>query len=128
MKETHPLPRRAALPVVVASCLRERLARGDWLHLLPGELELARELQVGRNTVRSALAVLEMEGLIRTANGRRREVVARAGTPRPPLVNTAVLLLPAPLHTLPPSALLWMDHLRSWLSPFGVRQNELGTW
>lgn len=115
MRETHPLPRRAALPVVVASCLRDRLARGDWLHLLPGELELAMELQVGRNTVRSALAVLEMEGLIRTANGRRREVLARAGTPRPLLVNTAVLLLPAPLHTLPPSALLWMDHLRSRL-------------
>lgn len=115
MKENLPLPRRASLPVVVALCLRERLARGDWVHLLPGELELARELQVGRNTVRAALAVLEREGLIRTANGRRREVVVRAKRTRPTRVKTAVLLLPAPSQTLSPAALLWIDHLRSRL-------------
>jgi DNA-binding LacI/PurR family transcriptional regulator len=118
----HPfahLPRRSSLPVQVAACLRERLARGDWAGVLPGEMELARELQVGRNTIRAALAVLEKEGIIRTANGRRREVVGTAKKERQPLVKVAVMLLPGRLQALSPATLLWLDALRSRLHGVG---------
>lgn len=87
--------------------------------MLPGETELARELQVGRNTIRAALAVLEKEGLIRTSSGRRREVVGKPKKARQPLDKVAVVLLPAPWQTLPPTTLVWMDALRSRLHGSG---------
>lgn len=113
------LPRRSSLPIEVAGYLRQRLERGDWARVLPGEMELAGELQVGRNTIRAALAVLEKEGLIRTANGRRRQLVGQVKKGRPPLAKQAVMLLPAPWQTLPPATLLWMDALRSRLHGAG---------
>jgi DNA-binding LacI/PurR family transcriptional regulator len=115
---TH-LPRRSSLPVEVVRCLRERLTRGDWVRLLPGELELARELQVGRNTIRAALAVLEKDGLICTTSGKRREVLGKIKRARKPLVKVAVVLLPAPWQTLPSATLLLMDALRSRLHGAG---------
>lgn len=114
-----PLPRRSSLPIEAARCLRLRLAHGDWTRVLPGEMDLARELQVGRSTIRAALAVLEKEGLIRTANGRRREVVGTVKKVREPSGKVVVMLLPAPWQTLPPSAMLWMDLLRSRLQAGG---------
>ena len=113
------LPRRSSLPIEVAGCLRERLARGDWVRLLPGEMELARELQVGRNTIRAALAVLEKDGLICTTSGKRREVLGKIKRARKPLVKVAVVLLPAPWQTLPSATLLLMDALRSRLHGAG---------
>ena len=111
--------RRSSLPFEVAAFLRERLQRGDWARHLPGEMELAREIQVGRNTIRAALAVLEKEGLLRTATGRRREVMRPVKQVRPKLEKVAVMLMPSPWHTLPPSTLLWMDALRSRLQGAG---------
>ena len=103
------------MPLDVAAFLRERLLRGDWARVLPGETELARELQVGRNTIRAALAVLEKDGLIRTASGKRREVVGKVKKLRRSMEEVAVMLLPVPWHTLAPSTLLWMDALRARL-------------
>ena len=115
------LPRRVSLPVDVAAFLRERLRDGEWGKLLPGELELARDLQVGRNTIRAALVILEKEGLLRTTSGRRREVVMDAPKKRtkPKSGKIAVLLLPSPWQTLAPSTLLWVDALRSRLQGAG---------
>ena len=115
---TH-LPRRTSLPLEVAAFLRVRLLRGDWVRYLPGELELARQLQVGRNTIRAALTVLEKEGLLRTASGRRRELMIQTRQARPKVEKIAVMLMPAPWHTLAPSTLLWMDALRSRLHGAG---------
>ncbi|MCX6858224.1 MAG: substrate-binding domain-containing protein [Verrucomicrobia bacterium] len=111
------LPRRASLPLDVAAFLRGRLCAGAWGKFLPGELELVRELQVGRNTIRAALLILEKEGLLRTTSGRRREVVMDVPKRRAKLQpqKMAVLLLPAPWQTLAPSTLLWLDALRSRL-------------
>ena len=114
------LPRRTSLPIEVAGWLRQRLARGDWTLRFPGELELARELQVGRNAVRAALAVLEKEGLLRVAKGRRRELMTPVKPMRPKFEKVAVMLMPSPWHTLPPSTLLWMDALRSRLHGAGL--------
>lgn len=113
------LPRRASLPLEVAVFLRERLMRGDWARHLPGELELARELQVGRNTIRAALAVLEKDGLLRTTSGRRRELTMPVKQARPNSEKLVVMLMPLPWHTLAPSTLLWMDALRSRLQAAG---------
>lgn len=113
------LPRRTSLPLEVAAYLRKRLQRGDWALHLPGELELARELQVGRNTIRAALGILEKEGLLRTSSGRRRELMVPVKRVRPKLEKVAVMLMPSAWHTLAPSTLLWMDALRSRLQGAG---------
>jgi DNA-binding LacI/PurR family transcriptional regulator len=113
------LPRRISRSIEVAAFLRDRLMRGNWTQYLPGEMELARELQVGRNTIRAALVVLEKEGLVRTSSGRRREVITPMKWVRPQFEKVAVMLMPSPWHTLASSTLLWMDALRSRLHGAG---------
>ncbi|GLZ13994.1 GntR family transcriptional regulator [Actinomadura sp. NBRC 104425] len=58
--------------------LRERIAAGDWPVgcKLPGETTLARELGVGRSTVREAIRALAGAGLVRTRQGAGVFVVA----------------------------------------------------
>jgi DNA-binding GntR family transcriptional regulator len=53
----------------VASILRERITSGELEHLelLPSETQLAQELRVARDTVRSALAVLRGHAVIVSA-------------------------------------------------------------
>lgn len=114
----NALPRRAPLAVEAAAHLRRRLQAGVWKTDLPGEQSLARQLQVGRNTVRAALAILEAEGLLVNRMGCRRQLLAPAG-PAPALVQSAVLLLARPQASLPASTLLWMDALRSRLEARG---------
>ncbi|GAA2236604.1 FadR/GntR family transcriptional regulator [Streptomyces nogalater] len=54
-----------------AQRLRERIAAGDWPvgGKLPGETTLAKELGVGRSTVREALRALAGAGLVRPRHG-----------------------------------------------------------
>jgi GntR family transcriptional regulator len=71
--------------------LREQLQEGRFVHGLPGELELARQFNVGRVTVRRALEQLVDEGLIVREVGRGTRPTTRAEqggtragrTPRP---------------------------------------------
>ncbi|GIL26094.1 GntR family transcriptional regulator [Actinocatenispora comari] len=48
----------------VLRTLRERIADGTYPVRLPGELALARELGVARQTLRRAIAVLVDEGVV----------------------------------------------------------------
>jgi DNA-binding LacI/PurR family transcriptional regulator len=119
MSPSDQIPARISLIDQAAAVLRVRLERGEWTAHLPGEIELARRLQVGRNTVRAALTVLEKEGRLRTVVGRRREVVQKVKKARQPSQKVAVLLLPFAWQSLPPATLLWMDALRSRLQGAG---------
>ncbi|MFT4258074.1 FadR/GntR family transcriptional regulator [Microbacterium sp.] len=62
----QPRAWRAVLARIESDLLDGRLAPGD---RLPSERDLAAELGVGRSSVREALRVLEVMGLIRTATG-----------------------------------------------------------
>ena len=55
-----------------AAILRKRIKSGEWerLELLPSETQLAQELGVARDTIRSALALLRDEGLVFTIKAR----------------------------------------------------------
>ncbi len=69
MSEGDAAPARAwqvVLESIEADLLDGRLSTGD---RLPGERELASRLGVGRSSVREALRVLEVMGLIRTGTG-----------------------------------------------------------
>ena len=67
--------RRQSLPKLTAGVLRDGLLTGRWVGTLPGEIKLAQELGVGRNTIHAALRLLEAEGLLdKKGLGRSRKV------------------------------------------------------
>jgi GntR family transcriptional repressor for pyruvate dehydrogenase complex len=68
MTASTPTPRawRTVLEKIEGDLLEGRLAPGD---RLPGERDLSSALGVGRSSVREALRVLEVMGLIRTSTG-----------------------------------------------------------
>lgn len=117
-RPTPALPPRAPRALEAATFLRQQIQVGTWPHNLPGELALAKELQVGRNTIRAALAILESEGLISNHIGRRREITGQTA-PRVTAQQTAVLLLAVPYHALSSTTLLWMEALRHRLNGIG---------
>lgn len=117
-RSSYALPPRAPRAVEAAAFLRQQIQTGTWPHALPGELELAKQLQVGRNTIRSALAILESEGLITNRMGRRREITGQTA-PTEAASQTAVLLLAVPYHALSSTTLLWMEALRHSLHGIG---------
>lgn len=100
------IPRRLSLITETASVLRQRIHDGDWSLRLPGEVELSTHLQVGRNTIRGALKLLEQEGLLVTRNGQRREIVALPSSPH--ASRRAVLLMAKPENEYPPSTSAWI--------------------
>lgn len=112
-----PLPRRHSLIEETAAVLRARIDGGEWSLHLPGEHELAALLQVGRNTVRAALALLETEGRVRGGNGRRREIVGNAGCSGS--ARRAVLLMAKPVIEYPPATSEWIEATRVRLESEG---------
>lgn len=73
----NPL-RRQTLIEQAAAHLREGFQKGRWAGQLPGVGPLAGELGVSKDTLRAALALLEDQGLIKSAGwGKRREIVTR---------------------------------------------------
>ena len=70
----------------VAEHVRRELARGRWSKLLPGSRQISDELEVNIKTVETALRQLEREGVLAGQGaGRRRRIVAPAGTDTRPL-------------------------------------------
>lgn len=77
--------RRLSLAEMSAEHLRDGLRAGRWGEVLPGVARLAAELDVSRDTVRSALRLLESDGLLGSGGpGRSRSVIAN-GAGRHPL-------------------------------------------
>jgi DNA-binding LacI/PurR family transcriptional regulator len=112
-----PLPRRHSLIAETAAVLRQRIEAGEWPLHLPGELDLAALLQVGRNTVRSALAILESEGYLATANGARRRITKPSHAA--PSGKNAVILMSRPERDFPPATAQWIEGTRARLESSG---------
>jgi DNA-binding LacI/PurR family transcriptional regulator len=114
----HPIPQRISLVDQTAEALRALIGRREFAERLPGEIELAAKLHVGRNTLRVALAVLEEEGWLRKVNGMRREIVKRR-LPARSNVRRAILLTARPKHELSPSTARWIEELISRMEGSG---------
>ena len=105
---------RSALPLhqQLESALRSLIRSGQVSlgSAIPGELELAEQLQLSRHTIRHALGVLTSEGLLRRERGRGTTVVSDGtppallmipGTGRPGSASTASSRFPAsPINTV----------------------------
>src|SRR5260370_31472674 len=88
---------------VLADDLRERILRGDFPEdtALPPERELVKQTRMSRATVREALRILEVQGLVRVKTGRAGGAY---GYPpgRGSLAPSGNLLIPAQQTRLPP--------------------------
>jgi LacI family transcriptional regulator len=121
---TSASPQRyQTLPAQVGARIIAEIEKGTWSGWLPGERDLAKTLQVGRKTLRKALAHLQRDGAIATQHGLGH----RINTPTSPpgaaaKAETSVGLLTAEaLENLRPYTALWVDELRSLLFENNVR-------
>lgn len=115
----NPLPQRLPLAAQAAAALREAIVAGEWKDRLPGEWELCEKLRVSRVTLRAALARLTEEGLVRSSQGRRREIAAPSRAPLRTVSDRVVFLTPVLLHAAPPFVMFWVDALRRSLGDAG---------
>jgi DNA-binding LacI/PurR family transcriptional regulator len=74
--------RRLSLAEQTAAHLRDGLRARRWGDTLPGVLRLATECQVSKDTIRSALRLLEAEGLLAGRGRGRGRAIAGAGARR----------------------------------------------
>lgn len=79
-KVNHTVPVRLTLTEQASDYIRRGLEAGRWEEVIPSEAELCRELAVSRGTLRSALAVIFKEGLLKPGGrGGRHQIVPRPG-------------------------------------------------
>jgi len=120
---THPheLPQRITLADQTAALLRDNIHRGVWPRELPPEPMLARELKVGRNTVRAAVDQLAKEGLVRKAGpGRRHRIVAPARVTQAQAEGRTVRYLsPVPLEEIDQVTQVILNGIQARLSAEG---------
>jgi LacI family transcriptional regulator len=119
----HSLPQRQSLASQTANILRQGIEQGVWRERLPSERSLCEKYQISRNTLRTALAQLQRDRLIRAVHGSANRILAL-----PPVQKSrrqksrdVGLLSPEPLERLRPTQTLWIDELRAILSERGCR-------
>lgn len=105
------LPAFAGKAGHVASHLRTLIRAGQWREGLPGERQLAKELGVGRRSLRSALAELEREGVVGRSGPRGARVRQRRKR-MPGKTRSIALLAPVSLSHLGSSNMVFVDELR----------------
>jgi DNA-binding LacI/PurR family transcriptional regulator len=116
------MPTRGNLAVDCARVIRHRITGGEWRGVLPGERRLADLLEVGRDTVRLALSMLEREEVISPSRaGSKREILLKSGhASRPPQQALRIgMLSPRRLEQLSQPVLFEVDHLRRALAGKG---------
>ena len=119
--------RYQSLPAQVAARIAAEIQQGTWDAWLPGERTLAKSLQVGRKTLRKALAHLQRDGAIATQHGLGHRIAPPAATSEnqttgmPAGIFSVGLITPDSLENLRPYTALWVDELRSLLFESGAR-------
>ena len=112
------LPQKTSLVTQTAAVIREEIEAGRWKKWLPGEHELCSQLHVSRTTVRSALGELARQQIIKSHQGRRREITLRKAPEPKGKSNRVVLLMPDPMQGMLFRAYL-VDRLREHLAKEG---------
>ena len=119
---TLNMPHRQTLTESAVRVLLAHLASGRWTGFLPGERTLCEEFQISRPTLRHALQVLERDGIIDAAQGRRRRILQKPARVSTTARQTIIgLLSPVRSRSLPPFVLLWIDEVRDHLAKKGFR-------
>jgi DNA-binding LacI/PurR family transcriptional regulator len=112
------LPQKTSLVTQTVEVILEEIETGRWTGSLPGEHELCKQLHVSRTTLRAALDQLNRQGMIKSRQGSRREIIPRRRRSRKAESNRVVLLMPDPLQAMLIRAFL-IDRLRERLAEEG---------
>ena len=113
------IPSRQPLSNQAAKIILERISLGDFHEILPGERTLASELQIGRDTLRAALVILENDGAISPReHGKRRKILTTA-VRQTKVTKRIAFLSPKSLVQFPPWMLVEFDILRGLLNQRG---------
>ncbi len=118
------VPKRVSLISETASVLRDGINRGVWIESLPGERYLADQLQVSRPTLRAALLLLQKDGMVRTAHGRRRLIFPVENPTGSPQRQVVGLINRSPVAQIPQSVFQLIMDLRHYLHRVGL-ESEL---
>jgi hypothetical protein len=121
----HPIPisvpRKSSLLFETLLVIRDGIQAGRWIDRIPSERELATDLQVSRPTVRTALRVLQTEGRVKIAQGRRTLILDQPKNFSSPVNrNLVALLSPVPMDQIRPAILLRINDLRIQFHQAGV--------
>ncbi len=111
---------RDSLPLSTANAIEEQIRDGLWPTFLPGEHDLGRLLNIGRNTVRSALRILEERAVIEVRKGCRTRVLAKRGRQGTRQHRIVHLMTPLEINELGPFMHEWSLRLRQALAAKGV--------
>ncbi len=122
MSSSHPsfnLPRRLSLPAQTADTIRQAIYDGTWKEFLPGERSLCELLNVSRPTVRTALGLLQKDGLIEISHGRRNRLVPGKRTPARNGGRLVGLVTHQPVSSHSPVAYYAISEMRASLAEHG---------
>lgn len=115
------LPKRASLVGETLSILRDGIKGNRWIDYLPSERMLAKQLQVSRPTVRTALHILQKNNWVQISHGQRTRIQGTNGKIPPQLDRKLVTFLCAKkLNQMSHSALLRINGLRERFYNSGV--------
>ncbi len=115
-------PQRLSLVAQTVAILKEHIAACPAGERLASERELCHQLGVSRMTLRSALAKLVGEGLLRGGRGSRRLIAgARRRGRKAAASREVVVLSPVALQAVEPRVLFWIDELREALAKEGYK-------
>ena len=124
----HSLPKRHSLLQETVVVMQDQIRRGLYGEFLPGERALAERLQIGRNTLRLALQVLEDEKWISPSiQGRRRKILIsgnKKSSDKGPL-KQVYYLTDLDLGDFAAHNLLYLDLLRKDLAERDCRMDVL---
>ena len=113
------IPHRQPLPIQAAEIILEMISSGKIKDRLLGERTLASQLQIGRDTLRAALDILETDKVISPReHGKRRQILTSV-SPKESTTKRISFLSPKPLAQLPPWMLVEFDTMRELLNQRG---------
>ncbi|WP_377178723.1 substrate-binding domain-containing protein [Rubritalea tangerina] len=113
------LPEKESLVRQTIDVLKEMMRNGELVSPIPGERTLASHLQVGRDTLRSALNELTRMGWIsESAQGKRREIlkITKAAPKKKQKTKRILFLSPQRLEEIPRLMLIELNSLRTLLA------------
>jgi DNA-binding LacI/PurR family transcriptional regulator len=113
---------RLSLAEQAIRVLREGLVQGRWTESLPGEMELSRELQISRGTLRRALDALAHEEVIsKGGRGQRHKILCSSAPIRKAHGNIIRVLVPFGSQHFGELHLIICDSLRERAGREGYR-------
>jgi len=114
-----PIPQRVSIVDITYDVIVQRIQSGEWGLTLPGERAIAETLEVGRDTVRTVLNRLNLEGIISDGKqGRLRMILKKPTTQQPQSSDKREhvgLISSVSMERMAPSVLLEILHFRESL-------------